>query len=139
MRTFWKIIKWTMLAILALLLVIVILLSILYFSADFMKPKGFEASSAEVFVSDSLRTCGSNWLKLDEYGLWEMKVSGDPYSRGEAIGKMSGDLLYDQEKVFVDQIYKLVPSRGYVSFLHKLIIIFNRNLGRNVQIGRAHV
>lgn len=132
MRTFWKIIKWTMLAILALLLVIVILLSILYFSADFMKPKGFEASSAEVFVSDSLRTCGSNWLKLDEYGLWEMKVSGDPYSRGEAIGKMSGDLLYDQEKVFVDQIYKLVPSRGYVSFLHKLIIIFNRNLGRNV-------
>lgn len=53
-------------------------------------------------------------------------------SCGEAIGKLSSDLLYYQEKVFVDQIREIVPSDNYLKFLRYFIVLFNRNLGENV-------
>ena len=52
--------------------------------------------------------------------------------KGDAIGKLSADLLHHQEKVFVDQIREIIPSDSYLKFLRFFIVLFNRNLGENV-------
>jgi hypothetical protein len=85
-----------------------------------------------LYKSDSLRTYGPNWLQLNESGLWEMKLEGEAFERGVAFGKLSEDLLYYQEKVFVDQIREFIPSDGYLKFLRFLLILFNRNLGTHI-------
>ena len=85
-----------------------------------------------LYFSDSLRTYDGNWLRLGKDGIWEMKVSGNSFERGYAIGQMSSDLLYYQENVFVEQIRRLIPSDSYLKFLRFFIIMFNRNLGENV-------
>lgn len=72
-------------------------------------------------------TCGT--VRAD-FG--ELKVSGPAYERGKAIGQLTSDLLYFQEKVFVDQIKEIVPSESYLKFLRFFIVLFNRNLGKNV-------
>ena len=64
--------------------------------------------------------------------MWELFVRGDALERGDAIGKLSADLLHHQEKVFVDQIREIIPSDSYLKFLRFFIVLFNRNLGENV-------
>lgn len=83
-----------------------------------------------VIRKDSLRQYGGNYLRHSESGLWELKVSGPAYERGKAIGQLTSDLLYFQEKVFVDQIKEIVPSESYLKFLRFFIVLFNRNLGK---------
>ncbi|MDR2816583.1 MAG: C45 family peptidase, partial [Proteiniphilum sp.] len=65
-------------------------------------------------------------------GLWELYVKGTPFERGVAIGRISEDLLYYQEKVFTDEIKKMIPSEKYLKFLRYFLVIFNRNLGKYV-------
>jgi tetratricopeptide (TPR) repeat protein len=89
---------------------------------------------AEVLYNDTLdlRYYDGNFLRHSESGLWELFVKGDAFQRGEAIGKLSSDLLHYQEKVFVDQIREIVPSDSYLKFLRFFIVLFNRHLGENV-------
>lgn len=105
----------------------------LYFSADLKEP-GFSPSAGEAVVSDSLRLWKDNALRLNDAGVWEMKISGSPFERGEAIGKLAPDLLYHQEKSFADKLFEIVPSRFYRKFLLCFITIFNRRLGEGVPL-----
>jgi hypothetical protein len=73
-----------------------------------------------------------NWIRKNRVGLWEMYVEGDGFERGAIIGKLSKDLIYKQEKAFVDQIKKLIPSQNYLSFLKYFIGFFNRNIDNSV-------
>lgn len=82
--------------------------------------------------SDSVRICSNCSLLLNHDGIWEAKVAGSASERGAILGIMSKDLLRNQEQVFVEQIHKIVPSELYVRFLHKLIIIFNRNMAQYI-------
>ncbi len=75
-----------------------------------------------------------NALRLSESGLWEMRVIGNAFERGEAIGKLAPELLYEQEKAFADKLFEIVPSRSYRKLLHYFITIFNRRLGANVPL-----
>lgn len=75
-----------------------------------------------------------NALRLSESGLWEMKICGNAFERGEAIGKLAPQLLYEQEKAFADKLFEIVPSRSYRKLLHYFITIFNRRLGANVPL-----
>lgn len=75
-----------------------------------------------------------NALRLSESGLWEMRVIGNALERGEAIGKLAPELLYEQEKAFADKLFEIVPSRSYRKLLHYFITIFNRRLGVNVPL-----
>ena len=105
----------------------------LYFSADMLTPEYIPATSAkEVLYTDSLREYNDNYLRHSQSGLWELNVKGTGFQRGEAIGKLSSDLLYYQEKVFVDQIREIIPSESYLKFLRFFIVLFNRELGKNV-------
>lgn len=127
-----KTLKYTACGIGLLLVVLILFISVLYFSADMLTPQYTSTATGEMAQLDSLRTYEGNYLRHSDSGLWELKVGGNAFQRGEAIGKLSADLLYYQEKVFVDQIREIVPSDGYLKFLRFFIVLFNRNLGENV-------
>ena len=132
-KTIKKIFKYTSCVLLSLLVILIAGICYLYFSADMRTPK-HEPSiimtkvshadtttmvPAEVLYNDTLdlRYYDGNFLRHSESGLWELFVKGDAFQRGEAIGKLSSDLLHYQEKVFVDQIREIVPSDSYLKFL----------------------
>lgn len=127
-----KTIKYTGLSIGILFIAMILFVAVLYLSADMLSPKYTIQSHSHVIQTDSLREYGNNYLRHSPSGLWELKVSGNAFERGEAIGKLSSDLLYYQEKVFVDQIREIVPSDNYLKFLRFFIVLFNRNLGKNI-------
>lgn len=77
-------------------------------------------------------TCGNNWIRKNTRGLWELYVEGTPYERGRAMGILSKELIYRQEKAFVDRIHELIPSRIYVSGLWTVVAWFCRNLDRSI-------
>ena len=134
MRKFLKI---TGLFLLGILTLSVVAGVVMYRSA---MRDNFGAPEAEVRLSDyppvawsdSVRTCGDAFLMLDADGLWEARVGGPAIDRGAVLGMLSKDLLENQERVFVDQIRRMIPSERQVRFLHKLVAIFNRNIGRYI-------
>jgi len=128
-----KIVKYSGITLLILVLVIVGAACYLYYSADMLVPQiAPEKQAYQVEKKDSLRSYGDNYLRHSESGLWELMVRGDAFHRGVAIGNLSKDLLHYQEKVFVDQIKNIIPSENYLKFLRFFTVIFNRNLGRNI-------
>ena len=106
----------------------------LYYTADFLQPNiDADLNQYELAINrDSLRVCKDASLCLNQFGLWEAKVSGSPIERGAQYGVLSKELLQYQEDVFVRQIHEIVPSESWVEFLHKLIIIFNRNMAKHI-------
>ena len=106
----------------------------LYVTADFLQPRvGVEVGKYELSVdNDSLRICDNSTLLLNKYGLWEAHISGDPSERGVKYGVLCKDLLRSQEDFFVKQIHEMIPSNWWVKFLHKLIIISNRNMAQHI-------
>ena len=147
-KTIKKIFKYTSCVLLSLLVILIAGVCYLYFSADMLTPKhepGIIMTKvshagtttmvpAEVLYNDTLdlRYYDGNFLRHSESGLWELFVKGDAFQRGEAISKLSSDLLHYQEKVFVDQIREIIPSDSYLKFLRFFIVLFNRHLGENV-------
>lgn len=120
-----------------LILLCVIILFItgicLYRTADFREPVlDFTLENDALIQKDSLRTYGSNSLLLNNSGLLEIRLSGSPFQRGAAYGILSQDLLEYQENVFVEKIRDIIKSDKYMSLLHKLIIIFNRNMSEYI-------
>lgn len=106
----------------------------LHATADLGEPEFVPSQVPVVQVNDSLRRWGSSSLRIDPDGLYEMRVCGGPFERGEAIGKLGADLLYQQEKAFADKLFEMVPSSRYRAFLHYFITIFNRRLGASVPL-----
>lgn len=99
-----------------------------------MKEPAFEPSDEPVAaVGTSLRWKDSAFRR-NPAGLWEMKVQGSAFERGEAMGKLAPDLLYYQEKAFADELFTMVPNKVYRKFLYWFISIFNRDLGENVPL-----
>ena len=127
-----KVLKYTVLTVLLFLITVTSYISYLYCSADMLTPQYASSARGEVVKQDSLRQYGNSYLRHSTSGLWELKTGGNAFERGEAIGKLSTDLLYYQEKVFVDQIKEIIPSESYLKFLRFFIVLFNRDLGKNV-------
>ncbi len=127
-----KIFLWIFAGILTLALCVVLFCMILHASADFAEPEFVPSEGEATIVSDSLRRWNNSAVRLNADGLWEMKVSGSAFERGEAIGKLAPDLVRYQEKVFADKLFEIVPNEGYRNFLCYFMTIFNRRLGRSV-------
>ena len=119
-----------------LLSVIIVLVTglVLLKSADYREPEmKIDRNDYPLSLkTDSLRICGDNYLLCHPSGLWEGYVSGIPKERGAVLGVLGEDLIYHQEKVFVDQIREFVPSDFYLGFLRALIEIFNRHMAENI-------
>jgi len=85
-----------------------------------------------VKVGDNFYVLGNNWLRKNKQGLWEMYVEGNAFDRGVVNGKLSQDLLINQENTFVNQINTLIPSKFYLGFLNNFVALFNRNIDKYV-------
>lgn len=128
-----KILKYLGLALLGFVLIVVGILTYLYVSADMGEPKVAVNLAQYKVVQDSLyRSCNGSFMRKSNSGLLEIYLSGSPVDRGVAFGKLAQPEIEYQEKVFVDQINEIVPSKSYLKFLRFFTVIFNRNLGKYV-------
>lgn len=91
-------------------------------------PAGITVAEDVVVLDTGLYREGPNWFRQSESGLYEMYVEGSPYQRGVAIGLLTKNLAQYQEKVFTDQINRMVPSPSYLRGLKYFIGWFNRDL-----------
>lgn len=67
----------------------------------------YELSSDNlVKVNDSLFFKGSNSLRKNEHGQWELVASGNPYDLGNSIGLLAEDLIVRQEELFFEKFKK---------------------------------
>jgi hypothetical protein len=135
MRLLKKILKVLFLSILALALSVAALVAYCYFSADMGEPTtAIPESQLAVIDKNGYKQYGDNLMRRSESGLYELKITGNPLERGLATGILAKELLYFQEKVFVAQIKKMIPSENYLKFLHFFILLFNRHLGEYVPL-----
>lgn len=103
--------------------------------SDIKPPKVADTSAVRLHkthVSGTLDTIGDNWIRENRYGLWEMYVSGAPFERGVRNGKLSQQLVVDQEVAFTQQIKQMVPSQGYLKFLKYIVGFMNRDLPEHI-------
>lgn len=132
-RIIKKILKYSLLTLLVLVLILCGTTAYLIYSADMCQPEINESIPNDSLIyEENFRQWGQNYMRHSESGLWEMKLKGSDFQRGVAFGKLASDLLYYQEKVFVDQIKQIVPSENYLRFLGGFTLIFNRNLGKHI-------
>ena len=133
MRRLIKILKYTFALFAALILLLLGSLTYLYQTADMVKPTAsVNLDDYKVTTDSGYLACNDNFLRKNNSGLYEVYLHGDPLNRGVALGKLTKDLLYHQEKCFIDQINVIVPSKSYLKFLRYLTVIFNRNIGQFV-------
>lgn len=105
----------------------------LYRSADMGEPRlEIDTALYTVTRSNGVAHCGGSTLRRNPAGVWELTTGGDPLTRGAESGALLCGLMYYQERAFVDQIRRIVPSERYLRFLRSFIVIFNRNLGHCV-------
>lgn len=122
--------------ILGILLLLLLLFCVyVYFVSDYDSPKITDTSPDSLQTQHqqgSLYTIEDNWIKKNNYGLYEMYVSGKPYERGVKNGKLSRQQIVDQEVAFTDQIKQMIPSEGYLKFLKYIIGFMNKDLPEHV-------
>lgn len=83
-------------------------------------------------VQGSISNINNNWIRKNEYGLYELYVAGKPLERGVIQGKLSKQLIIEQEVAFTDEIKRMIPSGRYLRFLKYVIGFMNRGLPDNV-------
>lgn len=131
-RRFFKIIGYT---ILVFLLLFILFCGYVWKVSDIKPPKIADTSALalqKTHVDGSLYTIGDNWIRKNQYGLYEMYVSGKPFERGVKNGKLSQQLVVDQEEAFTQQIKQMIPSHNYLKFLRYVIGFMNKDLPDHV-------
>ena len=83
---------------------------------------------------DSVYYSNNNWLKKNEYGIWEMYVEGSPFKRGYINGVLSKEQVVKQEEIFIGRLDKMLPGKIYQKFLLAVIGWFNRDLDEAVPL-----
>jgi len=83
-------------------------------------------------IDSNFYVLGNNWLKQNEYGIWEMYIEGKAFERGVIHGKLAKELVQEQEQYFVDQIREMVPSEFYLRFLKYFVRWFNRDIDQYI-------
>jgi len=131
MKRFKKFLIWVF-----VIIVVLVLAFLVYFklAVEFNPPHITDKSvlnKQRIQIDTNFYVCGNNWLRKSKTGLWEMYLEGKPFERGVIAGKLSKELITVQEKAFVSQFDKMVPSRTYLKFLKYFIAWFNRNLDKS--------
>lgn len=131
MKKFFKFIAY---GLLLFVILIAVLTVYVYFETKIEYPtidKSIENVKREKISKNHYRI-GNNWLKLNEFGIWEMYIEGSPYERGFIYGKLSEELVQKHEDYFIAQIDKLIPSRFYFHFLRVMIAWFNKDIDEHI-------
>ncbi len=132
MKTFFKYL-FTTLGLLLLLLITFLI----YFRVAVVirppKPENLEILEQERLALDSnFYAVGNNWLRKSESGLWEMYVEGEAFERGAMKGILAKDLIYRQEKAFINEIKRMIPSEFYLRFLKYFIAWYNKDMVNHI-------
>ena len=128
-----RLLKYTLAALAAILVLPTAFLCGLYLTADMEQPAvTIDTAAYRVTDHGGYAVCHGSFLRRNPHGLWELYTAGSPEESGAAAGALTAGLMHYQEQVFVDRIREFIPSEGYLKFLGGMIRIFNRNLGRHV-------
>jgi len=105
-----------------------------YSVSDIEPPTGIDTSATALQVREQggLRTIEDNWIRQSRYGLYEMYTSGAPFEMGAKEGKLSAELIREQEVAFTDEIRRMIPSERYLKFLKYVVGFMNRDLPEHV-------
>lgn len=136
MNIFKKIFKILGFSFLVLILLIIGLFVFVHFKSKIEYPEVDQAKYENLVrekVAENHYRIGNNWLKLNEYGVWEMYIEGDAYERGVIYGKLAEELVQKHEDYFIAQIDKLVPSRFFFNFLRVMIGWFNKDIDEHIK------
>jgi hypothetical protein len=116
----------------AVLLVLTVLLATWFaYATRLNNPEvenAFNPSQQKQVVAQNTYTYHDSWLKKNEFGLWEMFITGDAFEMGYKKGILADSLIELQEHYFVNNIRKLVPSKSYLNVLKYFVAFYNRNL-----------
>ncbi len=86
-------------------------------------------NTPKIMVNDSLFFKGNNSLRKNKFGQWELVASGNnSYDLGNNIGDLTQDLAQKQEKIFLDKVNQIVPSKFKQWLLRKFLAIYNRKI-----------
>lgn len=77
---------------------------------------------------------GNNYLRKNEYGIWEMYLEGEPYERGLVYGELAKELVQEQEDIFVAQINQFVPNGFWRQSIKLFVGFFNSDLPKNIPL-----
>lgn len=76
--------------------------------------------------------CENNLLRKNNYGLWEMYLEGDPFEMGVVNGKLTKELISKQERAFVNEIKKAIPSETARKLIGFFIAYFNKDIDKYI-------
>jgi predicted choloylglycine hydrolase len=127
-----KFFKWTLIVILCL--AVLVIGFFVYINSIFKHEA--EKYSYKEYKIEKVDSCtsriGNNWLRKEQPGIYTLYVEGKPFERGLIAGQLSRCLIYKQEKAFVNQLQRIVPSHYYLNFLKYVIAVFDLNLYRSI-------
>ncbi len=83
--------------------------------------------------ADGVYRIKNNWLKKNNAGIYELYIEGSAFERGVFNGKLTRELIHEQEQYFIQQIEHIVPSKLYLRFLKVFISWFNRDLDKYIK------
>ena len=133
MKLIIRIFNTVLIVLVSLLLLVSGAAAVLYFTSDTSVPEvNIPDKIPSVVDSAGISHFGNSYLVKGEGDLWELHMKGDAAERGLAFGQLCKGLMYEQESAFVNQIKKIIPKEGYLSFLKYLTIIYNRDLRENI-------
>lgn len=85
-------------------------------------------------IAEDFYVLGNNYLKKNEFGIWEMYIEGAPYERGLIYGELAKELNHYQEVVFVDQIKQFIPSETFQNFLKIMMGFFTNEIPKYIPL-----
>lgn len=130
-----KVVKYLLLIFTGFVTLIVVTGVILYKTADRSLPElALPGATPELVETDDYKSFGRSVLIKGPGDLWELHLRGNPSERGLAMGELCREMMYRQEKAFVNEIRRMIPSERYLNFLKYFTIIFNRNLSSNIPL-----
>lgn len=131
-----RIIKWIGITLGALLIAVVIGLFILQIVTTLPNPSPVDTSITALErdqSGDGIYRIKNNWLKKNSAGTYELYTEGSAFERGVVNGKLTRELIHEQEQYFIQQIEQVIPSKLYLRFLKVFISWFNRDLDQYIK------
>lgn len=131
-----RIIKWIGIILGTILVVLIIGVIILQKATTLPFPSPADTGITELErrqSDDGIYRIKNNWLKKNSAGIFELYTEGSPFERGVVNGKLTQELIQEQEQYFIEQIEQVIPSKLYLRFLKVFISWFNRDLDQYIK------
>jgi len=131
-----RIIKWIGATLGTILIVMIVGLFILQKVTTLPCPSPADTGITELDITqsvDGVFRIKNNWLKKNSAGIYELYTEGSAFERGVFNGKLTRELIHEQEQYFIQQIEHIVPSKLYLRFLKIFISWFNRDLDKYIK------